>query len=74
MRIIFICVAGLSLLGCETTPEQAAQDDAYCQSLSAQPGTDAYVNCRFVLDQRRKSAQNKAAEAWGQALGAALAQ
>lgn len=30
--------------------QQAAKDDAQCQSYGATPGSDAYVNCRVQLD------------------------
>jgi hypothetical protein len=43
----------LLLSACMSREERQArldvQDDAKCQSLGAQPGTDAYVNCRVSM-------------------------
>lgn len=73
MRWLFTAVAVTWLAGCMTQEELYAQDDAYCRSLSATPGTDAYVQCRFVLDQRRRAAQDAAAYNMGRAIGMAMA-
>ncbi|MGF6287020.1 hypothetical protein [Pseudomonas silensiensis] len=40
--------------------QQAAKDDAQCQSYGATPGSDAYVNCRVQLD---KTATDQLAQA-----------
>lgn len=40
--------------------QQAAKDDAQCQSYGATPGSDTYVNCRVQLD---KSATDQLAQA-----------
>jgi len=40
--------------------ELAAKDDAVCRGYGAQPGTNAYVQCRVVQDQRRDANRNAA--------------
>ena len=74
MKAVLIVLLMLVPAGCTTedVAMQAAEDDAYCRSLSAVPGTDAYVNCRFVLDQRRRAAQCAAGEVIGEAIGKSL--
>lgn len=55
------------LLGCTSDQEklanaqaakaqQAAADDAQCQSYGVRPGSDAYVSCRMQLDNRQAQA------------------
>lgn len=39
----------------------AKQDDQYCQSIGAKPGTDVYVQCRMASTQNR---QSRHANAW----------
>jgi hypothetical protein len=39
----------------------AKQDDQYCQSIGAKPGTDVYVQCRMMAGQNR---DNRHANAW----------
>jgi hypothetical protein len=56
-----LIIVGLSLLcsGCLTTQEQAnaiaASDDAACQTYGAQPGSQAYFQCRMAKDQQRQA-------------------
>lgn len=39
----------------------AQQDDEYCRSIGAKPGSDIYVQCRMVSTQNR---QSRHASAW----------
>lgn len=53
--------AALTLLaGCanheQKAAEQAANDDAQCQSYGAKPGTDAYIQCRVSLSEQHAQA------------------
>jgi hypothetical protein len=50
-----VLIFGLCLFvgGCASRAEVAAGDDALCQSYGAQPGSDAYVQCRMEQDGRR---------------------
>ena len=55
-----IAMAAL-LGGCDLIAQRqaylAAQDDARCQSYGAQPGSDAYVNCRSQMHTQRQVAR-----------------
>lgn len=44
----------LLLAGCASRQEIAADDDATCQSYGAQPGSNAYVECRMRRDNIRQ--------------------
>lgn len=47
MRAMVLLLGAFALSGCGAIREQQAQaDDVKCRSYGAQPGTDAYVNCR----------------------------
>jgi hypothetical protein len=57
---IILCLA---LAGCAGSPAAdliagpekfAEQDDGYCSSLGALPGSQDYINCRLVKDQQRQ--------------------
>lgn len=37
----------------------AGQDDQYCRSLGAKPGTDAYINCRTSVSASRPVANSQ---------------
>lgn len=55
MRVWLVCALALS--GC-ASPEQiaqrnATQDDAYCSSIEAPPGSANYAQCRLAMMQRR---------------------
>ena len=42
-------------------PERlAADDDAYCQSIGARPGTDAYTSCRMHVTDARDARHGRA--------------
>lgn len=59
MRYALLIPALLALTACTSdipSPEQTAQDKAYCEGLGAKPLTDAYVNCMVSRDQNRISA------------------
>lgn len=58
MRYAILIPAFLFLTACTSdvpTPQQTAQDKAYCEQLGAKPLTDAYVNCMVMRDQQRIS-------------------
>jgi hypothetical protein len=48
----------LVLTACATAPQPTAEqvDDAQCRSYGAQPGTQAYFQCRMAKDQQRQQA------------------
>ena len=75
MRTVLVVAAlGLALAGCRTTEEVAAADDATCRGYGAQPGTDLYVQCRMMQDERRSAeriARNQSGSS-GVAAGLAL--
>jgi hypothetical protein len=49
-----ILAAGLALSGCVTAEEMAAQvaDDGDCRSYGAEPGSQAYFQCRMTKSQQ----------------------
>lgn len=50
-------LAALAVGGCKSTSERLAEDDTYCRSIGAAPGTDGYTQCRLQLraeDARRR--------------------
>lgn len=48
MRILApIALCALLLSGCVSVEERRAMDDSQCQSYGAEPGTEAYVQCRM---------------------------
>jgi hypothetical protein len=54
MRFVIVCgVALLALTGCKTGAERAAEADGFCQGIGARPGSDAYMQCRLVQQQRQ---------------------
>ena len=74
MRYLIILPVCASLAGCAGSimgdaiagPEKlAAQDDGYCKSVGAEPGSDRYYQCRMTLTQQRES--KKSAYSSGQA-------
>jgi hypothetical protein len=42
-----IALCALLLTGCVSVEERRAQDDSQCQSYGAEPGSEAYVQCRM---------------------------
>jgi len=77
----YICAVALlplvGLAGCVTNKEalaarhkkEAASDDTYCRSLSAKPGSNAYINCRVTLKsghQQQELADEARSAAYGQ--------
>jgi len=42
-----IAICALLLSGCVSVEERRAMDDSQCQSYGAEPGTEAYVQCRM---------------------------
>lgn len=53
MRIVVVAAALLALTGCKSTADRNAEADGYCQSIGARPGSDAYMQCRLVQQQRQ---------------------
>lgn len=49
MRHIFIFFC-LLLCSCANRQDTAQRDDAHCRSYGAQPGSQAYVQCRLTQD------------------------
>lgn len=79
--IAFVLAFGPLLGGCAGSivgdaiagPEKLAQqDDAYCQSIGAQPGSQPYMACRMQRDQLREAHHQRGAAMVG--AGAALMQ
>jgi hypothetical protein len=68
-RVTVLLTIPLLLAGCATAEQRAAKDDATCKSYGAQPGTDAYVQCRMV-QQARRDAKPDAGDAMMGAQGA----
>ena len=78
-RIVLAVITAVALAGCansEAAKRAAAQaafqaeikaDDAECQSYGAQPGSDAYVQCRLAIDLRKANAEGAAKAARQQA-------
>lgn len=67
MRYLIMLPICAALSGCAGSimgdalagPEKlAAQDDGYCKSLGAEPGSDRYYQCRMTLTQQRESKKN----------------
>jgi hypothetical protein len=64
-RVLLVAATAVALGGCAKS-ESAAQaafraDDAKCKSYGADPGTDAYVDCRLVIDMQKGTAEAEAA-------------
>jgi len=63
MRGLWVAAAvALAVGGCRSTERVAAQDDAYCQSIGAPPGSPTYPQCRLQLraEQERREAHFRA--------------
>lgn len=50
MRIVVGLALAILAAGCQTAEQRAANDDAFCRSIGAQPGTPVYVECRMRRD------------------------
>jgi hypothetical protein len=61
----FLATAAVALAGCarsESVAEAAFRaDDAKCKSYGADPGTEAYVDCRLAIDMQKGTAEAEAA-------------
>ncbi len=59
LKGVVLGILGLSLGACATTQERAsavaASDGSACESYGAQPGTEAYFQCRMMKDQQRQA-------------------
>jgi hypothetical protein len=64
---VILVLAGLCA-GCMSAEERnaniAASDDATCQSYGAQPGSQAYFQCRMTRDQQRQANNIAIAQMW----------
>ena len=53
-RLVFLLTTAVTVTGCGSSqsPTEATfrADDASCRSRGANPGTDAYVECRLAID------------------------
>jgi hypothetical protein len=78
LRILLVILASLPLCGCLTAQQMAENqrkdDDTNCRSMGGIPGTDAYMNCRMAMMQRRDVAAAQQQEMWMQttAIGASM--
>lgn len=75
MRYLAIIPTTMLLAGCAGSPigdaiagpeKLAKQDDSYCQSIGAQPGSQAYMSCRLQMTQMRETKHNVARAAIAQ--------
>jgi hypothetical protein len=55
MRVYAIALL-VTLGGCATQQQITATDDSVCRSYGAQPGSEAYVQCRMMKDQQHQDA------------------
>lgn len=55
MRVLLIFMGFLTLSGCASREEIAAADDADCAAYGAQPGSQAYFQCRMMKDQQHNA-------------------
>ena len=58
LRVGAVIALAITMSGCAEYQAERAQamadnDDAQCQSYGAQPGTQAYIQCRMNLDNQR---------------------
>jgi hypothetical protein len=63
-RIAFLLSIAVTVTGCvssqSATEATFRADDATCRSRGADPGTDAYVECRLAIDIQRANAEANA--------------
>jgi hypothetical protein len=52
-----IAFCALLLSGCVSVEERRAQDDNQCQSYGAEPGSEAYVQCRMWAETEHRKSQ-----------------
>jgi hypothetical protein len=58
MRIFALLAAGgIVLSGCTTDQDRSTIDDGQCRSYSAEPGSEAYVQCRMWAETERRKRQ-----------------
>ncbi len=56
MRIPVQIALFLTLGGCASHQQISAADNSTCRSYGAEPGSEAYVQCRMMKDQQRHDA------------------
>lgn len=54
-RIFILSALCIILSGCVTAQDIAANDDDACQSYGAEPGSQAYFQCRMAKDNQRQA-------------------
>ena len=59
-KAIFIILVTGALGACSTAETRAQADDQTCRSYGANPGSDAYINCRSQLTVQRRQASDAA--------------
>jgi hypothetical protein len=64
-RLFFVLATAVTVTACaspQSTNEATFRaDDAACRNRGANPGTDAYVQCRLAIDIQRANAEANAA-------------
>jgi hypothetical protein len=64
-RIVLMAATAVALVGCarsESATEAAFRaDDAKCKEYGANPGSDAYAQCRLAIDLQKGNAEAAAA-------------
>jgi hypothetical protein len=54
--VLIACMGALPMVGCVSSEQLAARDDATCQSYGLRYGTDGYASCRTNVAQQRQQA------------------
>jgi hypothetical protein len=52
VKPVLIAFSALALSACASPQQLAVVDDQACQSMGALPGSDAYLQCRLIQQQR----------------------
>jgi hypothetical protein len=64
-RLVFLLATAVTVTGCvssqSATEARFRADDASCRGRGANPGTDAYVECRLAIDIQWANAEANAA-------------
>ena len=64
-RVVLMAATAVALVGCarsESATEAAFRaDDAKCKAYGANPGSDAYAQCRLAIDLQKGNAEAEAA-------------
>lgn len=64
MRVVGVVACALLMSGCITKAQHEQQlaeagpkEDAFCRSIGAKPGSEAYTNCRMTMRQQLLASQ-----------------